>query len=228
METGQRRSTLEIGVEGEPAYVGAEAILYVVDWFGVRAIAKYRPPKPYRHKVIDEDLRTRRTIVEAKALHTARSIGVPAPELYFVDPISKIIVMEYIEGVKLADIIESNLLEARKYAKTLGVYTARMHSSELAHGDLTTSNVLVTSNKQLFIIDFGLSSLKASERDKAVDLHLFIRSLESTHPEHIEVMVEAFLEGYSTILGRSEADKLMRIVREIRLMGRYHEERRRK
>lgn len=226
METGQCRDTLEVGVKGEPFHMGAEAVLYIVDWFGVKAVAKYRIAKPYRHKIIDEELRTRRTIVEAKALHTVRSIGVPAPEPYFVDPVAKLIIMEYIEGVKLADIVESHPDRAQGYVEALGKYTAHMHSIGVAHGDLTTSNTLVTSSGQVFIIDFGLSSLKADDHDKAVDIHLFIRSLESTHPEHVGDMLEYFLKGYSSILGSSKTAKLMEIVEEIRLMGRYHEERR--
>ena len=212
---------------GEPLYRGAEAYLYKYNWLGMRALLKIRIPKEYRHHAIDNRLRGDRTATEVKAMYTALEVGVEVPTIYYVDPIQKIIIMEYVEGITLAQLVDENIEEAKKYSYILGMYAAKLHNARVAHGDLTTSNAIVSStDKKLYLIDFGLASLGASEREQAIDIHLFMRSLESTHPEYLEEMLSPFLEGYSSVRGHSTLDRLLGIVDEIRLMGRYVEERR--
>ncbi|WP_052287736.1 Kae1-associated kinase Bud32 [Hyperthermus butylicus] len=220
MEVEQLVETL-----GEPIARGAEAYLYLIDWLGERAVLKLRLPKRYRHAALDTRLRWRRTVTEARAMLAALEAGVPVPKLYYVDPLCSIIVMEYINGVKLADLIEAGDPRARSLARLFGTYAAKLHEAGISHGDLTTSNVLVAGDN-IFLIDFGLASLKSSEREQAVDVHLYMRSLESTHPEAVEEMLEAFLEGYRSVRGADKTERIMELVREIRLMGRYRAERR--
>ncbi len=212
---------------GRPVYRGAEASLYPLDWFGVPALAKVREPKPYRHPSLDARLRATRTINEARAMAAALRAGVPVPTLLHVDPHTATLVMARLRGARtLAALVEDSPGEARSYVEQLGRYAARLHRSGIAHGDLTTSNALVDDRGRLYLIDFGLATLKPAPRDTAVDLHLFLRSLESTHPEHVEEMYEAFLRGYRAEAGEEAAERLVEGVREIRLMGRYREERR--
>jgi len=210
-----------------PLYRGAEASLYPLDWFGVPALAKVREPKPYRHPGLDARLRASRTINEARAMAAALRAGVPVPTLLHVDPYTATLVMERLGGAQtLASLVEREPARARDYVEQLGAYTARLHVNGIAHGDLTTSNALVDEHGRLYIIDFGLAALKPAPRDLAVDLHLFLRSLESTHPEHVDELYEAFLRGYSREAGEEAAERLVEEMREIRLMGRYREERR--
>ncbi len=223
MEAGLCRRALEIG---GLLYRGAEAEVYEARWFCMPAVVKVRPPKPYRHARIDELLRTRRTVAEARAMYAALRAGVNVPAVYLVDPVEKMIVMERLEGVSLAALVESNTPRALEAARQLGSYAARLHAAGVAHGDLTTSNVVVVGG-EVFLVDFGLASLDADEDDYAVDVHLFMRSLESTHPDHVEDMLQSFLEGYRQVAGRDAVENLMKRVEEIRLMGRYREERRR-
>ncbi|KSW11324.1 hypothetical protein CF15_00160 [Pyrodictium occultum] len=210
---------------GEPFHRGAEAYLYLIDWLGRRAVLKLRVAKSYRHPLLDQRLRWRRTVNEAKAVQAALEAGVNAPAIYYVDPAAAAIVMEYIDGVSLRDLVEEKPGEAARYARMLGEAAARLHAAGISHGDLTTSNVLVSGDR-VYLIDFGLASLRSEERDQAVDVHLYLRSLESTHPEHVDEMLQAFLEGYRRVRGGEAADRIMSLVREIRLMGRYREERR--
>jgi len=220
---GHGRGPLAVG---PPLFSGAEAALYLVPWGRGEALAKIRVPKPYRHPALDEELRWKRTVTEARAVREALEAGVPVPAVYLVDPPSYTIVMEYIRGaLKLADIIEESPGLATRLVAELGSHAARLHAAGLAHGDLTTSNVLVHGTT-LFLIDFGLADLNAGLREKAVDLHLFLRSLESTHPEVAEKMLSAFLEGYRGVAGADAVEELLAEVEEIRLMGRYREERR--
>ncbi len=222
-----RRCGGPVEVTGTLLARGAEAEVLLVDWFGVRAVAKCRIGKRYRHPVLDTALRRRRTLTEARAIRAALDAGVNAPPVFFVEPESFLIVMEYVEGPPLARVIDENPAAAVEFVKMLGVEAAKLHGAGIAHGDLTTSNAVV-SRGRVFLIDFGLSSLKAPRLDMAVDIHLLLRSLESTHPEHVETMLQAFLDGYSSVGGRERAQEMMELVREIRLMGRYRAERRRK
>ena len=209
-----------------PLYRGAEAELYLVKWFNDVALAKVRIAKPYRHQRLDQVLRRRRTVTEARAVRAALRLGVPAPAIYYVDPIDAVIVMEYVQGGrKLADVIDDEGENAAALVEEVGFFAARLHRGKVAHGDLTTSNILV-KDRALYFIDFGLADLNADPRTRAVDLHLFLRSLESTHPQFVDAMYEAFLRGYERAAGREETQRLVDLVKEIRLMGRYREERR--
>jgi TP53 regulating kinase-like protein len=211
---------------GEPIYCGAEAALYIVEWFWGPALAKVRLPKPYRHPLLDERHRRRRVGVEARAVLAALEAGVDTPAIYYVDPLNTVIVMEYLGGAKpLAALIEQGAAGVEELVEAVGSAAARLHEAGIAHGDLTTSNILV-SRGHVYFIDFGLADLHADELSKAVDLHLFLRSLESIHPDVVEPLYEAFLRGYAAVAGRERAESLREAVRQIRLMGRYREERR--
>ena len=50
---------------------GAEAEIYVVDWFGMRAVLKWRKPKRYRDPALDHQIRRRRTINEVRNMYMA-------------------------------------------------------------------------------------------------------------------------------------------------------------
>ena len=229
MEAGQCRNPMDVAglvkTLGPPRWRGAEAYLYTVEWLGRRAVLKIRLPKSYRHPELDLELRWARTVTEARAILASRRAGVDTPRLYYADPLCTLVVLEYVEGKLLASIVEETPREAYSYAEKLGVLAGRLHEAGIAHGDLTTSNVIVTPTGKLYLIDFGLASLKASLREQAIDVHLYMRSLESTHPDHVEGMLSSFLKGYRSVRGEV-TDKVMELVREIRLMGRYVAERR--
>ncbi|CAK7243567.1 MAG: serine/threonine-protein kinase bud32 [Sporothrix thermara] len=72
-----------------PALVaqGAEARVYRTTYLSpdCPCALKYRPPKPYRHPVLDARLTRQRILAEARILHKCRREGVPVPALYAVD-----------------------------------------------------------------------------------------------------------------------------------------------
>ena len=112
----------------------------------------------------------------------------------------------------------------KKIARCLGENIAKLHLAGIAHGDVTTSNVIVSGDTP-FIVDFGLAKKTRDVREHAIDIHLFLRSLESTHPEHCDCVYQAFIEGYRSVAG-DYVDRVLAKVDEIRLMGRYVEARR--
>lgn len=64
----------------------------------------------------------------------------------------------------------------------MGQMILRLHNVNIIHGDLTTSNMMI-SNDKLYLIDFGLAYTKPNAEDKAVDLYVLERAFVSTHPE---------------------------------------------
>ena len=219
MEKIQIPNTL---INGEILRKGAEAYLIKTEWFGKPAIVKYRIPKKYRIPEIDSMLRKQRTSLEAKALIDVKDFGFPTPFIYEVDTDNALIVMEYIEGKRMKDamnaIEESRLKE---YFKKIGEYMALLHKNDRIHGDLTTSNILLSKDNKHLFIDFGLSQTNASIEDKAVDLHLFRRVMTSTHGSQF-YLYESFIEGYRNI-NIPKCEEIITLVSDIDLRGRYIE-----
>jgi len=207
--------------------LGAEAALIKYTFLGMPAVYKVRLPKPYRDPKLDLKLRSERTATEAKIIHDLRLAGLPVPALYYVSLDEGLIVMEYVEGSLLRDLISQR---AGKYADLvweLGKVVALMHGLGVVHGDITTSNVVVRE-KTPYLIDFGLSKYSNELEDIGVDIHLFIRAVESTHYDVMEEVITAFFKGYASIAGEDRVKEIKEKVREIRLRGRYVEERRQK
>lgn len=165
---------------------GAEAILFKHK----NAIIKHRPEKTYRHPMIDLKLRKFRTNREVKVMTKLSELGVLMPKLVLgnkdinnfmltnqIDP-KYSIAMDFINGMQLKNVVNED--NYSKYAKLIGSTIAKVHSNDIVHGDLTTSNMLVENDK-LFLIDFGLSNFTAKVEDKAVDLHLLKEALKSKH-----------------------------------------------
>lgn len=202
---------------------GAEADLWFdPDWNGRKAIIKRRIPKRYRHPEIDRELRRLRTLREAEIIHRAKKAGVPTPIIYQVDPEEATMVIEYIEGRRLRDAVEELSPEERlRVFRLAGRQAGRLHRAGIIHGDLTTSNMILSSDRLVFI-DFGLAELSTEEEKRGVDLHLMRRMLQSTHFEYAEELLEAFLEGYREEMG-AEADGVFRRMDEIARRGRYVE-----
>ena len=206
---------------------GAEANLYLENWHGKKVIIKERIPKKYRLPVLDERIRTYRTVHEPQLIHEAKKAGVPTPTIYMVDLAKKSIIMEYVEGKQVKRIL--NQLSAKErieLCKKIGILIGRLHKNGIIHGDLTTSNMILTSNGKIYFVDFGLGEFSKELEAKGVDLHLMKRALQSTHYLFAEESFNAVLEGYAEAVGEVEAKKVLEKIREIELRGRYIAERR--
>ena len=201
---------------------GAEADLVLREWNGLKALFKIRRPKGYRHPELDSRLRRSRTKAEADTIHRAKLSGVPTPLLYHVDPDNAVIVMEYVDGVKVRDAVDRLTDEERRELFTrIGGYAGRLHGAGIIHGDLTTSNILKQGDRLVFI-DFGLAEVSTEVEKRGVDLNLMNRMLTSTHYRHQEELLAAFVEGYRETLGKEAEEALMRM-EEVAKRGRYIE-----
>ncbi len=192
---------------------GAEAIIYLKDG----KIIKERLKKKYRHVEIDKRIRKKTTRFESRLLEKAAKL-VPAPKVHSCCDKAMIIEMEFIEGKKLRDAINDMSSEERKDVfKRVGKKVAKLHNSDIIHGDLTTSNMLV--REKIYFIDFGLGFISTKIEDKAVDLHLLKQALKSKHHEHFEELFDAVMHGYKEEI--EDFKKLHERFEKVELRGRY-------
>ncbi len=204
---------------------GAEASLYRDSYLGFQVIRKQRVPKPYRHSKLDEEIRVGRTVLEGRLLSDAKKNGVPTPTLFQIEPETATLIIDYIDGTTLRDSIAAmSRSRIDEILERFGGYVARMHNGGIVHGDLTTSNVIVENGDALSIIDFGLGDFSSELESRGVDLHLLLRTLESSHIDVLAESWKAFQEGYRHNYN-GNSDQVFEKVREIRRRGRYVEER---
>jgi TP53 regulating kinase-like protein len=198
--------------------LGAEARIELVEWCGRPAIRKIRIPKAYRSESLDRKLRARRTKQETELLHQAKLVRVDVPEIFFADPQSSEIIMEFVQGTLLKDIQERKI--AKEIYTKLGVYAARLHSQGMIHGDLTTKNV-IQSGTRTVLIDFGLAFISDRLEDKAEDLHLLKQAIRSSGSSLSTRYFDYVLAGYEREAGQKETMRLKRQILEIERRGRY-------
>ena len=208
--------------------MGAEACIFLSeDWYGRRAVIKMRVPKAYRPEALDEHIRRYRTVHEPQLMHEAKQAGVATPLIYMVNVSQATIVMEYIEGQQVKQLLnDAGKHERHALCLRIGESTAKLHQHGLIHGDLTTSNMILNPEGKLFFVDFGLGEKNIELEAQGVDLHLLKRALQSTHFQFWEECFQGVLSGYTSILGIAQAEKVYEKIREIERRGRYVEERR--
>ncbi|WP_338600897.1 Kae1-associated kinase Bud32 [Sulfolobus tengchongensis] len=206
---------------------GAESNIYEGYFLGIHAIFKQRIKKSYRHSELDRKINYERTILEAKIIYTALKNGINVPAVLFIDPDNYLLVLEYIEGNIVKDVLSTSTNSSliKDIGRRIGELTGKLHNIGVAHGDLTTNNLILNSSNDIFIIDFGLSKRTHDKEDLATDVHVFLRSLESVHSDFKEIIYDSFIEGYREIM-KDKTDEILELVKDIRMRGRYVEERR--
>jgi len=189
---------------------GAEAVVYSFKAFGKKLVIKYRKKKGYREKTLDDELRTKRTSLEANILRKLENV-IEVPKVYIQS--KHAIVMSFEEGKTLSEIKESK--KRKFYIKKAGEALSKMHELGIVHGDFTPANILVEGDK-IKIIDFGLSQFSKDIEEKAMDILLMKRAVSKEE-------FEGFIKGYA--LNKSEKEKILRKVKEIESRARYVEKR---
>lgn len=178
---------------------GAEALIYKEH----EVVFKERIPKEYRIPVLDKKLRISRTRREKKILDKLASYGF-VPTVTAMSDTS--ITLEFISGKKVRDVLTKKTSVV--IASEIGACIGLMHSKDIIHGDLTTSNMIF--NSKVYIIDFGLSYVSTRVEDKAVDLHVLKQALEAYHyaiaDDVFSILLQSYLSSYS--LGSVVLDRL--------------------
>ncbi len=205
---------------------GAEASLYLEEWQGRKVVMKRRLPKAYRLSALDETIRAYRTVHEPQIIHRAKEAGVPTPTIYLVDIANANIIMEFIEGKQVKQVLNDlSRAERISLCRHIGTLIGHLHNHGILHGDLTTSNMILTSHGKVFFVDFGLSERSDELEARGVDLHLMKRALQSTHYRYAKGCFELVMAGYSEVVGKDAAEDVLNKVREIERRGRYVSER---
>jgi TP53 regulating kinase-like protein len=181
---------------------GAEAKLYRGSFQGQDALIKDRIRKSYRLPELDSKIRRLRTRREAGFIHRARRAGVSTPQIFSLE--KDRIVMEYLEGERIKDVLNTSPKSKRELiCRLIGEAAARLHSAGIMHGDLTTSNMILKKGR-LFMIDFGLGKFSKRPEDYATDLFLLFEALKSTHFKYLNEAWQNILKAYCDNYSNSE------------------------
>ncbi len=207
---------------------GAEADLYLEPFAQVlhraghgKVVVKHRIRKRYRIPEIDKQLRESRTALESKLFADAKRAGVPTPLVYEVDRVGMRIVMEFIEGQQVKLVLDKLRPKTRRnLCELVGKQVARLHRAGIVHGDLTTSNMILTREGKVYFVDFGLGEYNPSLEARGVDLHLLRRALQSIHFRITDAAYGAVLSGYARDFGEG-AEEVIKRAEEIERRGRY-------
>lgn len=187
---------------------GAEAVITFHDGLA----EKRRVSKRYRVNALDRRLIAERTRAEARLVHAARKGGVPTPIIN--DVTVDAIIMEDVQGMLLTHALDT--LTVMEAGRVIG----KLHKAGIMHGDLTTSNMIQRNGDgKCVLIDFGLAQTTTEIENRGVDIHVLFQTLESTAPDHADVLKAAFVEGYTETFDGA-ADVIHR-EHEIELRGRY-------
>ena len=192
---------------------GAEAVLYIED----NKLVKERIKKSYRISQIDEKLRRERTRKEVKLMTEARRAGIDVPRIISVNENNHKIVMEFIDGKRLKELLNETK-ERERIAGKLGNIVGMMHKGGIVHGDLTTSNMIFKDDK-IFLIDFGLGEFSNRIENMGTDLEVLKEAFKSTHFRYLNVLWESFIKGYRQT--NTNWEKVLDSLEDIEKRGRY-------
>jgi TP53 regulating kinase and related kinases len=205
-----------------PLHRGAEADLSLATIGPWKVVIKRRVKKEYRNPSLDKQIRHDRTVSEASIIHEAKAAGARVPSIVGIDLENNAIAMTHLDGTVARECLDDmGIDEARKLLRSVGVQIGRLHTAGLVHGDLTTSNVIVSPSGAPFIVDFGMSRRSIEPEDRGVDLHLLQRSIVASHSKDSVSMMIAMMGGYEEAAGKKIAGSTWGKAREIARRGRY-------
>lgn len=226
---------------------GAEGRLYKTTYLqsDIPCALKYRPRKTWRHPILDQRLTKHRILSEARILVKCRRDGLRVPAVYGIDEAAGCLMLEWIPGTPVRININASLGkrtegieqdEALKdLMKRIGTAIGTLHKIGIVHGDLTTSNMMLSPKQinnttsdtvggdaanlegEIVIIDMGLASGSVLIEDRAVDLYVLERAFGSTHPR-AECVFSHVLEAYSQCFNQAPA--VLKKLEDVRMRGR--------
>ena len=179
---------------GNVLHEGAEATVTEGSWLGRKAVLKSRRARSYRHPDLDRRLTRQRLAVEARVLSRLSSIGFPSPRLVFLDQRNSSMLLSRIEGRTLYELLKSGDSSGDELFQ-LGGLIRRLHEIGISHGDLTTHNVMSTTDGDLHLIDFGLSRQSPELEHMGLDLQVLRECLGASHSD-IDGAIDRVCEGY--------------------------------
>ncbi|MBI5460081.1 bifunctional N(6)-L-threonylcarbamoyladenine synthase/serine/threonine protein kinase [Methanobacterium sp.] len=216
------KSALKLELPGDLMAKGAEANIYQDQYLDEEVLVKKRLVKGYRIREIDEYLRKKRTKNEAKLMGEAKRCGVVTPLIFDVDLKESTLTMENINGKEVKEIFSGENIELSEIisiSRSIGEGVARLHDCGIIHGDLTTSNLMLSENKESVVfIDFGLGKISHLVEDKGVDLLVFKKAINGIHHNISQECFDSIIKGYE---GARDYKQIVAKIEEIEGRGRY-------
>ncbi|MDE1867462.1 MAG: Kae1-associated serine/threonine protein kinase, partial [Thaumarchaeota archaeon] len=123
---------------------GAEADIYLTIWNDRKSILKIRKRKEYRNEILDNRIRTLRTVREAKMMSEVKTFGVSTPIVFFVDQNKFKIYLQFIPGMLVRDLPNKLIINT---CEKIGKIVGTLHKNGIMHGDITTSNFILGSDE---------------------------------------------------------------------------------
>lgn len=131
------------------------------------------------------DLPARRTraLQEARAMARVRHPAiVPIHDVFFIDE-DPWIVMEYISGRSLHELMKRKPLDERSIAR-IGLHVLRglnaVHRVGVVHRDVKPTNILVADDDSVFLVDFGIARIAG---DESLTGHAIVGTPDYVAPE---------------------------------------------
>lgn len=184
-------------------------------------MVKRRVRKSYRNEQLDAGIRKERTVKEASIIHESKIAGTRTPSILGLDLEHSSIVMTFVEGSLARNVVDNmSGTERSSILEELGRQVAHLHSAGIVHGDLTTSNIILSGDSDPFLIDFGMAGRSTEPEDFGTDLHLLQRSLTATHALDPISSLRRVAKGYREVVGK-DAESNLRKAAEISRRGRY-------
>jgi TP53 regulating kinase-like protein len=216
-------------------HLGAEAEVWLGEWFGQQAVRKQRRPRSWRHPDLDHRLGVRRMISEARLLVRTRKAGLSVPAVWDLDYDGGQLIIEHLAGTPLIDVLNHSEADEGAIKATLqrvGACVRRLHREATTHGDLSTNNLLV-DGETIHLIDFGLASIEYDVEKFGIDLHVLDEILGASHPDWpdaIDWAIEGYLAeeerlGSAPVLQGGavpSASEVIARLEEVRTRVRYH------
>ncbi len=216
------KSGLKLELPGELVAKGAEANIYQDHYLDEEVLVKKRLVKGYRIREIDEYLRKKRTRNEAKLMGEAKRCGVVTPLIFDVDLKESTLTMENISGKEVKEVFSDENIELSEIisiSQSIGESVARLHDCGIIHGDLTTSNLMLSEgNDSVVFIDFGLGKISHLVEDKGVDLLVFKKAINGIHHNISQECFDSIIKGYE---GARDYKQIVAKIEEIEGRGRY-------
>ena len=128
-----------------------------------------------------------------------------------IEGYGRCIVMEYVDGTTLAEWLTTNPSKAARQRVMMQLLDALeyIHSLQLVHHDLKSSNILITRNGQnVKLIDFGLSNTDSTSdnNNSTTDIQLLANILTLLFPNRYRPIVRACQQGkYAHIAALKQA-----------------------
>ncbi|KAJ6258954.1 hypothetical protein Dda_5849 [Drechslerella dactyloides] len=180
-------------IDGTLLKQGAEAHVYKSTFLlpTVPSLMKVRPRKAYRHATLDLRLTKHRCVSEARLLNRCRTMGVPCPAVYFVDERNGEIIMEWIEGPSIRELLQRLIdgspdrpSEAKEQSdgdvlsdpkvlqlmRQIGETIGKLHDIDIIHGDLTTSNLMLRKERRTTLEVDTSETENAEKNDEGIEL----------------------------------------------------------